>query len=182
MKDFMAQFAMGLFKAGLLWSVLVGLAVFLACGTEWDAIGLSLLVAVAASALGCLLGLVLGIPKANDAETQSALEQVATLNSAEAPLVRLAFNSNLLRISDWLTTLLVGLSLVHFRQGLDGLGWLGDKYASVFSTKVFEEATARSAYGLALTLSSFVIGSILMYIWTSTRLLAVLREALAPKR
>jgi hypothetical protein len=71
---------------------------------------------------------------------------------------------------------------VQFGKLLDGLGWLGwlgwlgARYQTPFSDALFKEPNARSAYGLAPTLSAVILGTIFMFMWTSTRLLAVLRE------
>jgi hypothetical protein len=138
-------------------------------------LGLSLGVTVASAAIGASLGLIMGIPKVAEADKE-ALAKVAGVDEAAAPpLVRLVYNTNLAQISDWLTTILVGLSLINARQIIDGLGQLGEWYGSMFDTDL-PNGTAQSAYGLALTIGGFTVAAMLMYIWTQTRLVDALRN------
>lgn len=172
------DFARGLFWAAAVWVLVLVLAILLACGKNADGIALSIIIVFASAAVGCLVGLIFAVPKANDVDTRETLAQLAELKSSEASAARLVYNTNLVRVSDWLANLLVGLSLVSFGRILDGLGWLGERFADVFSDSVIKEADARSAYGLGLTIGAFVITAILMYMWTAARLLPVLQASI----
>lgn len=169
------KFAAALFKAVLVWSIATLAVVLLATRLEPQALALSILIVVTFAALGCLVGFVMGIPKPASEDEEKAV--LAGLSAADAAVVKLSYNNGVARMSTAFTTLVIGLSLVQFRALLDGLGWLGTKYQSVFDSSLFEDATARSAYGLGLTLSATILGAIFMFMWTSTRLLAVLRES-----
>lgn len=168
------KFASALFKAVFVWSSVILVAILLATRIKPEPFALSILIVVTFAALGCLIGFVMGIPKPEgDEEENTAL---AGLQPAERIVIRLAYNNSFAKISTAFTTLVIGLSLVQFGKLLDGIGWLGTKYQTVFSTSLFSEPIARSAYGLALTLSSVILGTMFMFMWTSTRLLAVLRD------
>lgn len=168
------KFASALFKAVLVWTVVTLAAILLATRLKPQALALSILIVVTFAALGCLVGFIMGIPKpASDDEEQQVLTGLST---ADAAVVKLSYNNSVARMSTAFTTLIIGLSLVQFGKLLDGLGWLGTQYQSVFDATLFKDAAARSAYGLGLTLSAVILGTIFMYMWTSTRLLAVLRE------
>jgi hypothetical protein len=167
------KFARALFKAVLVWSSVTLVAILFATRVKPEPFALSILIVVTFAALGCLIGFVMGIPKPEGDDEQAV---VAGLSGADAAVIRLAYNNSVARISTAFTTLLIGLSLAQFGKILDGLGWLGTKYETVFSETLFGQPTARSAYGLALTLSAVILGFMFMFMWTSTRLLAVLRE------
>jgi len=88
--------------------------------------GADLLVAGAAASAGALFGFVFGIPRTLDPASRAA---VATATSqggaAAAPNALMAANTNLERISDWLTTLLIGATLVQIRDIAAWVGGLG---------------------------------------------------------
>ncbi len=58
----------------------------------------------AAAACGALVGFLFALPRE------------AAVVSADAPQLRYLSNSNLLKVSDWLTTIIVGLALVNIRS------------------------------------------------------------------
>lgn len=86
--------------------------------------GANLLVGMAAAATGAVLGFIFGIPR-----TASSLDHPATTDAAGKPLPRsrstLSTNTNLERISDWLTTLLIGATLVQIKDIASWVGGLG---------------------------------------------------------
>ena len=88
--------------------------------------GADLLVAAAAAAVGSLFGFVFGIPRTVDPATRAAVAAGAMQggNSAVSNAA-LATNTNLERISDWLTTLLIGATLVQIKEIAAWVGQLG---------------------------------------------------------
>jgi hypothetical protein len=85
----------------------------------WGFLGTDLLVALAAAAAGSLFGFVFGIPRTLDPAGQVAVA------SAGLP-AGMAANTNLERISDWLTTLLIGATLVQIKDIAHWVGSLGE--------------------------------------------------------
>ncbi|MGF9759210.1 hypothetical protein AAII07_28820 [Microvirga sp. 0TCS3.31] len=147
--------------------VVVSLVVF---WKEWDLVGLAFLVAGAAGSLGAVTGFVFGIPKL--AENPQGAEGFASLSDADKKRVlgqRLLFNTNLGEVSDWLTKIVVGLSLVQFDEIIDGAGWLADRYSNVFDAGALD-ASGAAVFGMAVTVSSASFSFILTYLWTSVRL------------
>ncbi|HTO68203.1 MAG TPA: hypothetical protein VMM15_43855 [Bradyrhizobium sp.] len=86
--------------------------------------GANLLVGMAAAAAGAVLGFIFGIPR-----TASSPDQPPAVDAAGKPLPRarsmLSTNTNLERISDWLTTLLIGATLVQIKDIASWVGGLG---------------------------------------------------------
>ncbi|MES2197871.1 MAG: hypothetical protein V4517_25905 [Pseudomonadota bacterium] len=88
-------------------------------------IGADLLIAGAAAAVGSLFGFVFGIPRTVDPATRAAVAASARQGGVAASNAALATNTNLERISDWLTTLLIGATLVQIKDIVKWVGALG---------------------------------------------------------
>lgn len=85
--------------------------------------GANLAASGAAAAVGALLGFIFGIPRTLDPASRAAVAGAATQAGPSAVSnVVFASNTNLERISDWLTTLLIGATLVQIK---DIIGWIG---------------------------------------------------------
>ena len=89
--------------------------------------GVDILVAAAAGGVGALLGFVFGIPRTLDPASRVAVAAAAAQTGpAASSQAALAANTNLERISDWLTTLLIGATLVQAQNVVSWIGSLGD--------------------------------------------------------
>jgi hypothetical protein len=89
-------------------------------------VGADFLVAEAAAAAGALFGFVFGIPRTLDAASRAAVAAATTQGESGAVSSALmATNTNLERISDWLTTLLIGATLVQIKDIAAWIGALG---------------------------------------------------------
>jgi len=96
--------------------------------------GADLLVGAAASAVGSLFGFIFGIPRTLDPASRAAVATAASQNGTAASTAAvMAANTNLERISDWLTTLLIGATLVQIKDIVRWIGGLGDKLVSAGS-------------------------------------------------
>jgi hypothetical protein len=158
-----SAFAGALTRLAVAYAALSAFIVLLVGWGEEDFMGLSLAVLFASATLGIIVGFLFGVPRvAADTDIHGSVAE------------RLVLNTNLARVSDWLTTIIIGLGLVQFRKVLEGLGWLGDQYKRMFGTAGLPE-NATAGFGLALTLSAFGIAFVIMFMWTSTRLLDVLK-------
>jgi hypothetical protein len=91
-------------------------------------LGADLLVAAAAAAAGGLFGFVFGIPRTLDPASRAAVALAGPVATSQAVM---AANTNLERISDWLTTLLIGATLVQIK---DIAGWVGSLGKSLIGT------------------------------------------------
>jgi len=156
-------FGNALMLGGAVYSGIMLLIVMLVCGWHWREVGLSLAVVFAGATIGILVGFTFGIPKFMDVQA----DQVSK--------AKLVANSNFGRVSDWLTTIVIGLGIAQFGKVLDGTRALGNRFSEVFPASILSTSAA-SAYGICLVISSVGIGFVMMFMWTSTRLLEVYQK------
>jgi hypothetical protein len=110
-------------------------------------------VALAAGVLGAFAGFLFGLPRDAPAPADAK------------PGLRFLFNSNLLKVSDWLTTIIVGLTLVSLRSIGPAVAELGDVLDEPLGG--FQHS---ATFGVSLSLLGFTGGAILTYLWTTVRL------------
>jgi len=87
--------------------------------------GADLLVAAASAAAGAFFGFVFGIPRTVDPASGAAVATATTRAGPVAASHVMATNTNLERISDWLTTVLIGATLVQIKDIAQWVGSLG---------------------------------------------------------
>jgi hypothetical protein len=133
------------------------------------------LIFLAAGAVGAALGFLFGLPRARLAEELAAAANTSaagTKGSTPPTTTRFLANSNLIKVSDWATTIIIGL-------GLASLGSIIPA-ASDLATAMQEPLGGGTSAG-ALGLSMVVIGAtsslILTYLWTSLRLRELMNAA-----
>lgn len=134
----------------------------------WPVLGLSLSIALAATICGGFLGFLFGVPRSlqknNDVVVQN--NNVGNISKTQKPYSN---NTNLEEISDWLTKIIVGVSLIqlgklklYFNElcielGKSYSGFLLLKYGSVFSGSII----------LFFSIAGFLI----VYLWARIYLL-----------
>lgn len=132
------------------------------------------LVFTAASATGGLLGFLFGLPRSRltDQITAGQDGQVSSAGSPVRPSSHYLSNSNLIKVSDWLTTIIIGLALVNLKDLLPAIRELAD---------VLEEPLGgyphSAAIGLSIVIGSVVAGFVLGFVWTTIRVRELLEEA-----
>ncbi|MBL0884077.1 MAG: hypothetical protein IBJ16_12150, partial [Chitinophagaceae bacterium] len=136
----------------------------LAKGSFFSIFGLSLIVALASVFVGGFLGFLFGIPKVLQNANAAGQE-----NSAE----KIVSNTNLEQISDWLTKIIVGISLTQMPLLRNEFAALASNLSEGFSEE-FGNADFSYAYSCSLLLFYSVCGFILMYLWARTHLLVQL--------
>jgi hypothetical protein len=114
----------------------------------------------ASTLVGGFFGLLFGMPR--------ALEQTDGAGSK----AHFSMNSNLLKVSDWVTTVLVGLSLVNLREIPSGLNRLGSWAAPALGDEPGSKSMA-----VFLTIAGSIAGFLLMYLWTTVTLRGHLEDA-----
>ncbi len=144
------------------WAIVLGVLLTLGSaafaggvGATWGGFFVVLATAMGLAASGGLVGgfvgMLFGMPR--EAEVRSG---------EPASHARYAFNSNLLRVSDWVTTIIVGLSLVSLRSIPGGLASFADWVAPALGG-----SPSSGAFGVFLTITAFVAMFMLLYIWSS---------------
>ncbi len=114
---------------------------------------------LAAGAAGLLAGFVFGLPR-------------EAAKDGDARQTKFFFNSNLIKVSDWLTTIIVGITLVNVRSIGSAFGDLAVKLGPPLGGEDGSEA-----FGLALVIFGFVVAAILMYLWSTLRLRELLEQS-----
>jgi hypothetical protein len=177
---------------------------------SWTALGdllvgvsVSFAVALASTALGCLLGFLFGIPKslqrgaapqpqqqsASGAPSGSAKDPAAAGSGAPARTSGPAFgtNTSLEEISDWLTKIIIGLGLVQFQTFLSYLynaaafaaSFIAQSNFTIDTTqtgKIEYHAPLASPFLFALILACLVASCLFAYLETRTRLTQLFME------
>jgi hypothetical protein len=159
--------------------------------TQWvAAFGVGLLIFVSAFAAGSGLGFLFGVPRvpASDARpattkpdptgatpTKSSPDTTGPADQQDSGRVLLHSNTNLERISDWLTTMLVGATLVQLYKINDllvGFREFLSSYARVFSDSAHApNAGILPAIGPVILILGAVTGFLFMYL--NTRLILI---------
>jgi hypothetical protein len=125
---------------------------------------------VAASAVGASLGFLFGLPRARVADLSSPDGATASAPSGVATFY--LTNSNLIKVSDWLTTIVIGLGLVNLGKVVPGLRSLGAALRGPLG------ATAYSGVvGISVLIVGVLASFVLTYLWTSIRVRELLEEA-----
>lgn len=113
-----------------------------------NVLSVALALVAAASVAGLLLGLLFGMPR--EAE-----------DSSDPRSTRFAFNSNLLKVSDWITTILVGLSLISLQRVPGAI----DSFSKWVGPSLGGEGNGR--IGVFLAILAGTAAFVLMYLWST---------------
>jgi uncharacterized membrane protein YciS (DUF1049 family) len=133
---------------------LLAIAVYAIDRSSWSVAALAVIVGAASFAVGALLGFLFGVP-------------VYTARQASADPSRPTYqpNTNLTQVSDWLTKIIIGVSLVQFGQLTSALGDLGDSLGPSLGG-----SSAGRPFAIALVVGYFVVGLLCGYLYTRLRL------------
>lgn len=117
----------------------------------------------AAGAVGAVLGFIFGIPRALQAPNLQA----------DGTYTRYLANTNLEQISDWLTKILVGVSLVQIANIRPAFAALGRTLAPMLGSPTDTNgisSEARGAIGVAMCLTAALVAFLYCYLWTRVTL------------
>lgn len=124
------------------------------------------LIYTASITVGTFLGFLFGLPRGR------AVDQLASQQGTEQPTgekkprrsgTNYLANSNLIKVSDWLTTIIIGLTLVNLGAVLPAAREFGEALSAPLGGYPYS-----SAVGLAVGVGSLVAGFILGWLWTSS--------------
>jgi tetratricopeptide (TPR) repeat protein len=141
------------------WSLFAALIVGL--GLVWNASAagpIGMLWSLACTACGFVVGFLFGVPRVvEDGTARSpALDERARASAARH---RLAVNTNLTQISDWLTKIIVGVGLVELKQIPDHLARAGDYIGRALQP----QATQANAETPSLAMYAPVAASVVVF-------------------
>lgn len=145
--------------AKVLIAFLVVVGIWFASGATatWESFlvvsGLLIALEGAAVVLGVLAGLLFGMPREID------------VSGDAKPEIRFLANTGLLRVSDWLTTVIVGLSLVSLRQIPGALTDFGD-----WMKPALGGSESSAEFIVLFAVAGFGGAFILMFLWTTVTL------------
>jgi hypothetical protein len=174
-------------KGVVLISYLIIFGVLLCCFVLWFSlrdqkdvsgagVGLTaFLLFAAGAAVGAVVGFLFGLPRARFADASQSNPQNPTAVGSTSEAGRSAHyltNSNLIKVSDWLTTIIIGLGLVNLAK-------IGPAASSLRTT--LEEPLGGTAYsgiiGVSMIIIALLSSMILCYLWTSIRVRELLEDA-----
>ena len=143
------------------------------------AIGIGVLIILAAAAIGAALGFLFALPRVLTSEAKNEAAADGSVAAAVKKRV-LGSNTNLERVSDWLTTMIVGVALTQLGEINSAL--LGFRLFIAETAKVFPEDAECSAQCSAgalpvvsplLLIFGLVAGFITLYLFTRLKLSAL---------
>jgi len=118
---------------------------------------------VAAAAVGAVLGFLFGLPRARVSDLPGSATPTSTFYLT---------NSNLIKVSDWLTTIVIGLGLVNLGKVVPALRSLGHALHDPLGGLAYSGAA-----GISVLIVGTLAGFVLDYLWTSIRVRELLEEA-----
>jgi hypothetical protein len=146
----------------------------------FSVLGTGLLISGASLVSGCLLGFLFGIPRAlqaektevNNVSLQPAVDSNGKVERKDENGTAYRPNTNLEQISDWLTKILVGISLVQ----INSFPGLLIRYANFISPGI---GNYNSSKVFAITILFFYLtcGFLIGYLWTRLYFAGALRQA-----
>jgi hypothetical protein len=170
-----AQYGVVVLGAGMT-ATMAGVSALLTISTIRDGRGVDVgvgvaafLLFVAAAAVGSALGFLFGLPRAR------LTDQLTTgggQDDSRTPSSHYLANSNLIKVSDWLTTIVIGLGLVNLGGAVPALRAL----ATALQAPLGGAAYA-GAIGISTLIGGCIGGFVLVYLYTSIRVRQLLEDS-----
>jgi hypothetical protein len=131
---------------------------------------------IAAGSVGAGFGFLFGLPRSRFTDqlgmAPGDTPTSGTVTNQPPTSTRYVTNSNLIKVSDWLTTIIIGLGLVNLGHVIPAVGGL----ATVLKEPL-GGATYAGTVGVSIVISAFLAGLLLFYLWTLIRVRELLEEA-----
>jgi hypothetical protein len=166
-----------LLAAAAVVSVLLVLSTDKAGGGKNLGVGITLFVLFAASgAVGGVMGFLFGLPRERLSDQLATPSQDGTTapSGAQTSLASAHYlaSSNLNKVSDWLTTIVIGLGLVNLGNVLPALRSLAAALEAPLGG-----APYAGALGIATMLAALIGGFLVLYLYTTIRVRQLLEES-----
>lgn len=138
---------------------------------KWG-VGLTLfLVYTASFTVGAFLGFLFGLPRARVIDPLTS-EQAEKSDGQTGLATKFLSNSNLIKVSDWLTTIIIGLTLVNLGELVPAVRELGNALRVPLGNYDYS-----GVVGVAVAMGSVLAGFLLAYLWTSIKVRRMLEKA-----
>jgi hypothetical protein len=139
-------------------------SIALTLGFGWSHLGMALCLSGGATAAGGLFGFLFGIPRVLQKNGKSPSEDPGSMAAS---------NTNLEQVSDWLTAIIIGASLVQLESIGNGLDWLSTKVAFEISAGPLRAGDTGKGYvlGYFSILYFFIGGFMFSYLFTRLNLI-----------
>jgi len=172
-----ARLAQSLLAVAALVSALMGLSTGKGTPTAIGVAVTAFLLFAAASAVGTVLGFLFGLPRGRLADQMAAAtDGTAGAGSGNASAMPTSAhyltNSNLIKVSDWLTTIVIGLGLVNLRSAMPALQRLAAALKAPLGG-----ADYAGAVGICLLIAGAICGFVVMYLYTTIRVRELLEQS-----
>jgi Na+/melibiose symporter-like transporter len=154
-------------------AAMVVIAFLLAYASDSAGAGVTVFLLFGASTtVGAVLGFLFGLPRARVADLTSGGESGTDPATGQRASTFYLTNSNLIKVSDWLTTIVIGLGLVNLGKVVPGLRELGHALQAPLGDTAYAGAA-----GISVMIVGVLAGFVLTYLWTSIRVRELLEEA-----
>lgn len=145
------------------------------------AVGIGALILFASFAVGGVLGFIFGVPRVLTKDKGTTSGTLSAEGSTPQGLKRRLLNSNtnLEQVSDWLTTMIVGVALTQLNginQGLYAFRVYLRATARVFPDRAGGDAGALPSVGPMLLILGLVLGFLFLYLYTRINLAVLLSQ------
>jgi hypothetical protein len=124
-----------------------------------------------AAAIGAGLGFLFGLPRSRVSDLTADGSTEVPAPPAKASTYYLT-NSNLIKVSDWLTTIVIGLGLVNLGKLVPAVRALSHALEAPLGGAPYS-----GAIGVSVLIVGLLAGFILDYLWTSIRVRELLEES-----
>lgn len=167
---------LSLLGAAAVGSCLLAISTDTKSGDKDIGVGVTLFVLFAAAfAVGGILGFLFGLPRGRlSDELASPSDNRPTGSSGRATLASAHYlaSSNLNKVSDWLTTIVIGLGLVNLGNALPAMKSLAQALEAPLGG-----APYAGALGLATMITALIGGFLVLYLYTTIRVRQLLEES-----
>ena len=123
----------------------------------------------AAGAVGAAAGFLFGLPRSRVVDMTTG-GQAGAANPP--PSTSYLTNSNLIKVSDWLTTIIIGLGLVNLRKVPAAIEKLGAALKAPLGGMPYS-----ATIGVSVSIGGAVAAFLLAYLWTSIRVRELLEDS-----
>jgi hypothetical protein len=152
-------------------STLLSLSTARNSGTADLGVGVAaFLLFVAAAAVGSAFGFLFGLPRARLTDQLTTAD--TTHHESRTPSSHYLANSNLIKVSDWLTTIVIGLGLVNLGGAVPALRALATALQAPLGG-----APYAGAIGISTLIGGCIGGFVLVYVYTSIRVRQLLEDS-----